>query len=126
MKKYLILLSMGLALLVAACKEKAEDGTAVLPRFVISDVQLESWEEGQDFVKLTLTEEAGNGFAELTKENLNKKIDVYYGDHKLMSPEIRSAATPPDVYLMGLDDAGKKDIIKRLPPEKDDADRTAP
>ncbi len=121
MKKYLILCSMVLALAVAGCKEKSGN-VGDLPRFTITDEQLESWEAGQDFIKLTLTDDAAAGFTSFTNEHMNEKIDVYYGEYKLMTPEIRTPAEPPDIYLMGLNAGDKQRIIDRLPSGKDDAD----
>lgn len=122
MKKYLILCSMALALVVAGCKEKTGNADSGLPRFTVTDDQLESWEAGQDFIKLTLTADAAAGFTSFTNDHMNEKIDVYYGDEKLMTPEIRTPAEPPDIYLMGLNAEDKERIIGRLPPDKDDAD----
>lgn len=124
MKKYLALVCIGVALLIAGCGEKPEDGSSIVPRFTITEAELDSWEEGNDFVKLTLTPVAAEGFAEFTKAHMNQKIDVFYGDRKLMSPEIKSEAKPPDVYLSKLDEAAKKDILRLMPPEKNGADKT--
>lgn len=116
MRKYLIVFFLGLTVCLSACGQN--------PRFTIEEAQLRSWEEGKDFVKVTLTDEAGADFTAFTQAHLDQTIDVYYGTRKLMSPKITSKATPPDIYLMGLDDAGKKEIIRFFPPEKDAADRT--
>ena len=120
MKKYLLFLTLCLSLFATACKEeKPEEGaTIILPRFTISADQLVDWSETENSVRLKLDDDAAAEFAAFTTENKDKKIDIYYGERKLMSPFIQDPATSADIYLNEVEGDIKAGIVSALPPDK--------
>jgi len=117
MKHILVLLALCLAVVTTGCKEK-ENSTIILPRFTVEADNIVSWEEGTDFIKITLDDPGAYKFKQFNEQNLGQKIEIYLGPAELFSPKMDSLVRGNDIFLAKLTVDQKASVAGQLPPGK--------
>lgn len=89
-----------------------------LPRFVLNAETIKSWKETDNGIYFTLTEEAGQAFYELTKENVGKPVALYVETLLVSAPRVNGAIGGGGM-LLSADEELQEKIRALLPEEKE-------
>ncbi len=87
---------------------KLEDGTVVLDGSQVEDASVRTQEDqignSQYVVELILTDSGTQAFAEATRENLGKTIEIVYDGEVISAPVVEDEITGGQAYITGMAD----------------------
>lgn len=88
-------------------------------RFIFSADKIASWKDIEQGFSIKLTKEAQQEFLELTRNNLNKPVEIYVETELVSSPVIREPIGSGSTML-AVDSEMKEKIFSLLPSNKQD------
>ena len=87
------------------------------PRFIFSADKIASWKDIEQGFSIKLTKEAQQEFLELTRNNLNKPVEMYVETELVSSPVILEPIGS-DSMMLAVDSEMKGKILSLLPTDK--------
>jgi hypothetical protein len=113
-KPIVISFALLLACLVTGCKEQSVSTQA---HFILSVETVSSWREVEQGILVKLTYSGSKAIFDLTRENINKPVELYVQTLLASSPVIRESISNGSVMLV-LDSEMKKKVFPLLPSDK--------